>query len=150
MVESGQAVRSAHGLYRIEQIPRDDLDVYMFAALWPRGSGVISHTSASVLHRINDANPVVIDVTVPRSFRTSMAWPEKFRPHRADLREEMIGFVEGVPVVRPFWCIKQMIEGQAPLGLIRQSADRARRDALITFEQQAELVADMNRLADVG
>lgn len=145
MVEGGQAIRSAHGLYRIESVPRDELDAYMFAAMWPRGVGVISHTAASVLHGINDANPSRIDVTVPRSFRTTREWPEMLREHRSDLRPEMVARIEGVPVVTPYWCIKQMLEDRSPIGLVRQSIDRARNHALITFDQQAELITSLNQ-----
>lgn len=144
MVASGQAVRSAHGLYRLDAVPRDELDGYMFAALWPRGLGVISHSSAAVLHSITDANPAQIHVTVPRGFRTTAERPAMLELHREDLPPTTVGRVEGIPVVRPHWCLRQMIDADAPLQIVRGAIDRARRDALISGDQFIELTALAN------
>lgn len=138
---SGQAERKAQGLYRLSIVPYDELDDFMFAAKWPRDAGVISHEGAAVLHGLNDINPTRIDVTVPSNYRMSIKAPAHLRIHKMDLDSDSITQYEGIPVVTAYRAVTEMIAFGTRSDLVRQAIETARRAAMITFEQQAMLVA---------
>jgi hypothetical protein len=137
---NGQATREAHGIYRLTQIPYDEYDQYMFATLWPRGAGVISHESAAVLHQLGNVNPAQVDVTVPRAMRFGKRPPAFLQLHRENLDEDSIVRVEGVRVVSPFRAAFEMITGQSRRELTRQVVEEARAAALITRDQRDHLM----------
>jgi predicted transcriptional regulator of viral defense system len=76
--------RVERGLYRLPDWPTDPNENFLFATLWTRELGVISHESALAFFQMGDLMPGEIHVTVPRGFRK--------RPipgivlHRADLQ----------------------------------------------------------------
>ena len=140
LTAAGQAERKSQGLYRFEIVPFDDLDEFMFAAKWPRDKGVISHETAAMLHGLGGVNPARIDVTVPRGYRSSIDPPRRLRIHKFELDQSSVTQIEGVPTVTAERSVKEMIEFGTRSDLIRQAIDDARRGAMITADQQAELI----------
>ena len=140
MVTSGQAERVARGLYRLAIVPRGDLDVYMLASKWPRGMGVISHESAAQLYELNNLDPVQVDVTVPRGFRSSMKPPTFLRLHREDLLPEEVTVFDGVPIVTVGKSISQMIEIGTRTDQVVEAIETAWTSALISSDQRLDLM----------
>jgi predicted transcriptional regulator of viral defense system len=57
------------GLYRLTDWPADPNENLLFATLWSRGLGVISHESALAFYDLGDLMPTEVHLTVPREFR---------------------------------------------------------------------------------
>jgi predicted transcriptional regulator of viral defense system len=133
----GLAERVAYGVYRMKMIPPDELDEYMRAALWPMGAGVLSHETALDLHELCDVNPAVIDVTVPRHYRTHRPVPALYRLHRRDLTAYQVERWRGLPIVTPLRAILDGIEGHVRGELIDQAIVTAEKQSLITTAEAA-------------
>jgi predicted transcriptional regulator of viral defense system len=128
----GVAERVAYGVYRMQATPPDELEEYMRAALWPMGAGVLSHETALDLYELCDVNPAVIDVTVPRRYRTHRPVPALYRLHPRDLTDEQTGRLRGLPIVTPPRAILDGIETKVRGELIEQAIQTAEQQSLIT------------------
>ncbi len=128
----GVAERVAYGVYRMTAIPPDELEEYMRAALWPMGAGVLSHETALDLYELCDVNPAVIDVTVPRRYRTHRPLPPLYRLHSRDMPDEQTGRLQGLPIVTPLRAILDGIETYVRGELIEQAIQTAEQQSLIT------------------
>ena len=128
----GVAERVAYGIYRMKAIPPDELEEYMRAALWPMGAGVLSHETALDLYELCDVNPAVIDVTVPRRYRTHRPLPSLYRLHPRDMADEQTGRLQGLPIVTPLRAILDGIETHVRGALIEQAIQTAEQQSLIT------------------
>lgn len=135
----GLAERVSHGLYRIDLVPRDDLDEFARAVAWPDGSGVLSHETALDLHELCDVSPGHIDITVPRGYRTHREVPARYRLHRRELEDADQTWIGTVPIVTPARAITDGIELALRATLVDQAIDTAARQALITTGQEAQL-----------
>ncbi len=128
----GVAERVAYGVYRMQAIPPDELEEYMRAALWPMGAGILSHETALDLYELCDVNPAVINVTVPRRYRTHRPVPALYRLHPRDLASEQTGRLRGLPIVTPLRAILDGIETHVRSDLIEQAIQTVERQSLIT------------------
>jgi len=133
----GAAERVAYGVYRMKAVPPDELDEYMRAALWPMGTGVLSHETALDLHELCDVNPAGIDVTVPCRYRTHRPTPALYRLHRRDLTAVQTERLRGLPIVTPLRAILDGIDAHVRGGLIEDAIETAERQGLITAEDAA-------------
>lgn len=129
----GVAERVAYGVYRMKGIPRDELDEYMRAVLWPMGAGVLSHETALDLYELCDVNPAGIDVTVPRGYRTHRPVPAPYRLHYRDLTSEQTARLRGLPIVTPLRAILDAVETHVRGELIEQAIQTAEQQSLITL-----------------
>ncbi len=128
MERRGTLERVSRGVYRLVHFPPSPNALYMEAALWPAGArGVISHESALALHDISDVSPARVHITVPRRFRVRRAIPAYLRVHNADLREDEVDVVDGVPVTTPERAIRDCHAADLGPEVIRQAIDDARR-----------------------
>lgn len=135
----GLAEHVGRGLYRIDLVPRGDLDEFAQAAAWPDGRGTLSAETALDLHELCDVNPDHIDITVPRAYRTHRDVPARYHLHRADLADEDRTWMRGVPIVTPARAIADAIEIGLRPSLIEQAIDTAAHQALITSNVEARL-----------
>lgn len=133
--------RVAFGLYRDLGAPETRWTEYMKAALWPRGVvGVLSHETALGLMGISDANPSLIHVTVPKAHRARRRKPPAgVVLHRADIRDEDVGSIEGLPVTRAARTIRDCAAMNIGPALIRQAIEDAARDGWLTPTEAAGL-----------
>lgn len=85
---AGNWRRLDRGIYRIANWPSDQNESLIFATLWTRGSGVISHESALAVYGLSDLMPGEVHITVPRGFRKRPV--DGIVLHRGDLRPQDI------------------------------------------------------------
>lgn len=122
LARRGTLQRASYGVYRLVEFPASQLDPFMAAALWPRGvGGVISHESALDLYEVSDVSPSKLHLTVPRAHRVRRSAPSHYMVHRADLVDEEISVVEGIPVTTLFRTISDCLDA----GLGRRLAEQA-------------------------
>jgi len=90
--------RVSWGVYRVPTFPPSPFAQYMEACLWPAGVvGTISHESALAIRELSDVNPSKVHLTVPKHFRVRREIPRHLVVHNADLADEELASVEGVP-----------------------------------------------------
>ena len=77
-------------------------------------------------------NPAVIDVTVPRRYRTHRPLPSLYRLHPRDMADEQTGRLQGLPIVTPLRAILDGIETHVRGALIEQAIQAAEQQSLIT------------------
>jgi len=140
MARRGALRRVSRGVYRLQNFPETELDVYMEAVLWPvTGTGVVSHESALVLFELSDVNPAQVHITVPDAYRSRRSPPRYLVVHRADLPEsDMIGF-RGLPVTSPFRTIRDCGRAAVGAAIIEQATVDAEAKGLITGAEALQL-----------
>lgn len=132
----------SRGVFRFPDVPAGPLDEYKAATLWPLTvEGVLTHSTALDLHDLCDINPTRIDVTVPKSFRTTRPVPEVMRLHKADLPTEDLTWHEGLRIATAPGAIHGAIDQGVGWNLIEQAIDNGRRRGRLTQAEARALRA---------
>lgn len=151
MAKRGTVERVSWGLYRVPSIPPSPYSEYMEAALWPGGrTATISHESALSVYGLSDVSPDRTHVTVPPNYRTHREVPDRLRLHHADLAQDEIRRVEGVPVTAPERTIRDCHAGHVSARLLRQAIEEGRREGYLTPERARELAAELLPTSGAG
>jgi predicted transcriptional regulator of viral defense system len=142
MATRGVLERVSWGVYRVPTFPASPLAEYTEASLWPAGvPGVVSHESALAIRDLSDVNPARVHITLPRGFRVRRKVPGHLTIHNAELSEDEIDLVEGIPTTT----VRRTIEDchRAKLGptLLRQAIDEAQREGYLEQTDAVDLRA---------
>jgi predicted transcriptional regulator of viral defense system len=113
-VAHGRAVRVQRGIYRLVHFPAGEHEELVQAWLWSEHIGVFSHQTALAAHRLSDALPTRLHLTLPakwihRRFRT----PGGVALHHAD-----------VPKLERTWF------GPVPITTVNRTLNDCARDGL--------------------
>jgi predicted transcriptional regulator of viral defense system len=140
MAARGALERVSWGVYRVPTFPQSPFAQYMEACLWPAGAmGVISHESALAIRELSDVNPSKVHLTVPKHFRVRREIPRHLVVHNADLADEELASVEGVPTTT----VRRAIEGchRQHLGpaLLRQAIEEGQRQGYLRADDAQKL-----------
>lgn len=125
-LSSGRALRVRRGIYRLVHFPAGEHEQLVSAWLWSEQAGIFSHQTALALHRLSDAMPAQIHLTVPSAWRRRrFRLPHGLVLHHADLPKQDRTWFGPVPVSS----IKRTLndcarEGLSP-DLLRQAAQQA-------------------------
>ena len=107
LIASGILERDERGIYRFASYPDTENAELWRAVLWPSvdgskmnplGKGVLSYATALDLWNVSTINPATIDITLPKRYRLRRTVPSTYRIHRADLADNEITFIRGLPV----------------------------------------------------
>lgn len=125
MADRGRLRRRSFGVYQDLGAPETRWTPYQAAVLWPQGvSAVLSHETALSLMDLSDVNPSRIHLTVPSGHRVRRREvPHAITLHRADLQEEDIGSIEGVPVTKAARAIRDCARTHIGPALLRQAIE---------------------------
>lgn len=125
MANRDRIKRLSFGVYQDLGAPATPWTQYMSAALWPQGvTGVLSHQTALSLMELSDVNPAKIHLTIPVGYRVRRRQvPGVLVLHWADLPEEDVGSVEGVPVTKAARTIRDCAEAHIGPALLRQALE---------------------------
>ncbi len=138
MARRGRLSRLSFGVYRDLGAPVTHWTEYMSASFWPQGViGVLSHQTALSIMELSDVSPARIHLTIPSGYRTRRARPPVLILHRADLPQEDIGSVDGVPVTRAARAIRDCARDHLGPALLRQAIDDGFRLGWLS-EKEAE------------
>lgn len=155
MVRRGALSLVSRGIYRVNDLPSDDLTEFMAAALWPRRGGtsvgVISHDSALLLHDLCDVHPDAIHITIPATYRLGRrAAPDTYRFHRRDLNPTDITYIDHVPVVTPFRAVLDGVQEGLRESLILQAIESLQRQRAASDKEVRVAIAALERRAENG
>ena len=131
--DRGNWLRIDRGVFRLPEWPVGEHDDLVRWSLWSRGRAVVSHETALALHDLGDANPTVVHLTVPPSFRSKT--PEGIRLHRAHLPPGDAWENEGFTVTTPPRTLLDVSAGTLDLDQLADAIQRAiQRDPAIEAE----------------
>lgn len=139
MVARGTLASAGRGIYRVPVLPPDRFDEFILAGLWANGRGAISHDSALIVHDLCDINPARVHLTIPRSYRISRAGGDHYTLHRADLGQQDITRLDGVPVTTIRRTLTDSVDN-VPTYLVRQAISTAYERGAIGPADRAALL----------
>jgi predicted transcriptional regulator of viral defense system len=132
MATRGAIERVSWGVYRVPSFPHSPLTEYMEASLWPAGvPGVISHESALAIRDLSDVSPPKVHITVPKAFRVRRTIPAHLMIHRADIPEEDLTQVEGIPTTSVVRTIEDCHRTHLGPALLRQAIEDGEREGYL-------------------
>jgi predicted transcriptional regulator of viral defense system len=144
MGRRGRVSRLSFGVYQDLGAPITAWTEYMSACFWPYGAtGVLSHETALSIMELSDVSPARIHLTIPSGHRIRRSRPPVLVLHRADLPEEDIGSVEGVPVTRAPRTIRDCVQCHLGPGLLRQAIEDGVRSGWLTAREATSLRHDL-------
>ncbi|MDP2955859.1 MAG: hypothetical protein Q8N53_05520 [Longimicrobiales bacterium] len=117
----------------------------MSAAMWPQGTtGVLSHETALSLMELSDVNPARIHMTLPLGYRVRRRQPPRVLVlHWADVPEEAIGSIEGVPVTKAARTIRDCARTHIGPALLRQAIDDGIRTGWLSRQEAKTLMREL-------
>ena len=140
MANRGALERVSWGVYRVPTFPPSPFSQYMEASLWPAGvMGIISHESALAIRELSDVSPSKIHVTVPKHFRVRRQIPRYLVVHNADLADEELARVEGVPATTVRRAIEDCHRKHLGPALLRQAIEEGKRQGYLRADEAQEL-----------
>ena len=140
MAHRGALERVSWGVYRVPTFPPSPFAHYMEACLWPAGAmGAISHESALAIRELSDVNPSKIHLTVPKHFRVRREIPRHLVVHNADLADEELASVEGVPTTSVRRAIEDCHRKHLGPALLRQAIEDGQRQGYLRAVDAEEL-----------
>lgn len=147
MARRGRVRRHAHGLYQDLGAPETRWTPYMAAVLWPQGArGVLSHETALSLMELSDVNPSQIHVTVPLAHRVRRREPPPgVVLHGADLPDEEVISIEGLPVTRAARAIRDCAQASIGPALLAQALRDGESKGYLTVTEARELRRELMR-----
>lgn len=132
--------RLSHGVYRFVHFPASPLGQYVEASFWPGATrAVISHQSALALYGVSDVSPARIHLSVPRKFRTHRTVPRHLALHRADVAQNEVDTVEGIPVTTLERAITDCARAHLGPDLIGQAIEEGRQAGRLSRKAAAQL-----------
>lgn len=155
LAQRGRLERAARGVYRIAHFPQSRFSQYREAVLWaeanhgPEGPNVaLSHETALALYGISDANPSLVNITVPRTARLRRQRPKWITVHRGDLHPLDVTLHEGLTVTTVARTITDVLNTTGRIDLARQAITDARRTGYISDSEAARLKRQINQFAN--
>jgi len=136
-VGTGAWVRERRGIYRLAMFPASPEGQYVLWSLWSctrgeRPQGVFSHQTSLGIHDLSDLMPAKLHMTVPESFRRSVAIPKVLCLHRAGLAAGEVVQRQGFRVVLPLRAVVDLLkEGAESPDHLRQALKQGLARGLI-------------------
>ena len=138
----GRVKRISRGVYQLVNYPFTERADYWEAVLWPcvRGDsrGVLSHETALLLHRLTDINPTEIHVTVPTRLRPRRQWPRNAVVHRANLADDEIEHLDGIPVTNLRRTIADLRRAGTSVAMVDEAIERSLKEHRLRPEDVAK------------
>ncbi|MEK6648842.1 MAG: type IV toxin-antitoxin system AbiEi family antitoxin domain-containing protein [Actinomycetota bacterium] len=145
LAQRGWLVRVGHGVYRLPKLAGTQWDELAEAVAGFGGRGVLSHSTALLIHEIADVNPNKIHITLPASYRPRGKKPSAVALHKGKLTDKDVEIFEGLSVVKPALAIQQCIEEEnVPFHLLRQATKNSLKKGRITEAQGVFLNARLD------
>lgn len=144
LVKRGRLKRVAFGVYRVPQVAPTIFDRYMLALLWTGcDEAALSHETALDAYEVCDVNPTAIHVTVSARRRIRRKDGEGYKVHYETMRDEQIGWWNGMRCVRLATAIEQCAREGTPWYLLEQAIENGRKRGLL-LKKDAERLTALN------
>ncbi len=141
-VHARKAIRIWRSIYRLVHFPPGEHEELVAAWLWSESAGVVSHQSALSLHRLSDALPAHIHITLPAAWRRRrFRVPPDIVLHHADVPPEDRSWFGAVPTTNPRRTLNDCAKDGFSPELLRQAVQQALRRGLVTKTELADVYA---------
>jgi len=120
--DRGNWLRINRGLFRLPEWPVGEHDDLVRWSLWGKSRAVVSHETALAVHGLGDANPSIVHLIVPASFRAQA--PSGIRLHRAELADSDIWLYEGFKITTPVRTLLDLAAGALDLDQLVDAVQR--------------------------
>lgn len=154
LAQRGRLERAARGVYRIAHFPQSKFSQCREALMWAEANHgpeepdvALSHETALALYGFSDANPALINITVPKTARLRRERPKWIAIHRGDLGPFDVTLHEGLTVTTVAKTITDVLNQSGGIDLARQAVADARRTGYISDSEAARLKRQTNQFA---
>lgn len=139
-IESGRAVRVRRGVYRLVHFPAGEHEDLVTVWLWSEHRGVFSHQTALALHKLSDALPARVHVTLPMSWeKRRLRVPEGVVVHHADVPKHDRTWFGAVPVTSVRRTLEDCARSRVSPELLRRAAKQATRRGIVAKRELADV-----------
>lgn len=152
LTQRGRLERIARGVYRIAHFPQSKFSQYREALMWAKAnhgaevpSVALSHETALALYGISDANPSLVNITVPKTARLRRERPKWIAVHCGDLGPLDMTVHEGLIVTTVARTITDVLTTTGRIDLARRAVTDARRIGCISDSEAARLKRQIDR-----
>lgn len=154
LAQRGRLERAARGVYRIAHFPQSKFSQYREALMWAEANHgpeepevALSHETALALYGVSDANPSLVNITVPKTARLRREQPKWIAVHRGDLHPLDVTLHEGLTVTTVARTITDVLNESGRIELVRQAVTDARRTGYISNSEATHLKRQINQFA---
>jgi len=155
LAQRGRLERAARGVYRIAHFPQSKFSQYREALMWAEANHgpeepevALSHETALALYGVSDANPSLVNITVPRTARLRRERPKWIAVHRGDLHPLDVTLHEGLTVTTVARTITDVLNATSRISLATQAVNDAKRTGYISASEAARLKRQINQFAN--
>lgn len=133
-VAAGRMLRVRRGVYRLVHFPAGEHEELVGVWLWSEQAGVFSHQTALALHRLSDALPAQLHLTLPAKWaHRRLRVPEGVVLHHANVTKRERGWFGPVPATTVARTLADCArEGLSP-ELLRQATKQALKRGLVVI-----------------
>lgn len=125
-LSSGRVVRVQRGIYRVVHFPAGEHEELVSAWLWSERIGVFSNQTALALHRLSDALPSQLHLTLPSNWRhRRFRVPDGIVLHYADISKQDRSWFGPVPITSVKRTLNDCARDGLSPELLRQAAKQA-------------------------
>lgn len=139
-IHTGRVTRARRGIYRLVHFPAGEHEEFVLAWLWSEQAGVFSHQTALSLHRLSDALPSQMHLTLPSDWKTRrFRVPPDVVLHHADVKPEERAWYGPVPATNVRRTLNDCARDGLSPELLRQATQQALRRGLVTKTDVADV-----------
>jgi predicted transcriptional regulator of viral defense system len=150
-VHTGKFLRVRRGIYRLVHFPAGEHEELVAAWLWSEQAGVISHQTALALHRLSDALPAHVHLTLPSDWRSRrFRVPADVVLHHATIPLEDRAWFGAVPTTTPRRSLNDCASDGLSPELLQQAAQQALRRGLVTKVELVEVEETLKPFGGLG
>jgi predicted transcriptional regulator of viral defense system len=143
-LSSGRAVRVRRGIYRLVHFPAGEHEEFVSVWLWADRVGVFSHQTALALHRLSDALPSKLHLTLPSKWlHRRLRVPEGVVLHHADVPKGDRTWFGPVPITSVRRTLNDCARDGLSPELLRQAAKQALHRGLVVRNELADVKASL-------
>lgn len=144
-------IRVRRGIYRLIRFPAGEHEDLVVAWLWSGQQGVISHQSALARHRLSDALPAALHLTLPLAWaRRRLLVPDGLVLHHANLSAKDRAWFGPVPITGVARTLNDCAQAGLAPELLRQATQQALRRGLVGREALAVVMTTLEPFGGVG
>lgn len=132
-VRGGRILRVRRGIYRLVHFPAGEHEELVTVWLWSEQAGVLSHETALGLHRLSDALPAQVHLTLPAAWKKRrFRVPEGVLLHHANVNGNERAWAGPVPITSVSRTLNDLARSGLSPELLLQAAQQALRRGLTT------------------
>lgn len=144
-LKSGKVQRVRRGVYRLVHFPASDHEDLVVLWLWSGQHGVLSHETALVLHRLSDALPSRVHMTLPMEWQSRrLKIPEGLALHYGEVDLSERSWFGGLPITSPARCLNDCAGDNVSPELVAQALDEGLERGLFR-EDEVRIAAEYLR-----